>query len=398
MRAEREMISGLMAKRFPLFALIAGLLCMSLGVVFAALGGHGSHDFFSSYLVSFSYFLSISLGAMFFVLIQFLTKAGWSVVVRRLWELMMSNIVLMSLLILPILLGMQDIYHHWIHGEHDPILVKKLGYLNKPFFMVRIVFYFMIWILINRFFFKNSTSQDVSGDKALTMKMEKYSSICMLLFGITLSFASFDLLMTLDPHWYSTIFGVYYFAGSAVGALAALGLLAAILKTYGYLKMINEEHHHDIGKLLFGFSIFWAYIAFSQFFLIWYGNIPEETTWYLDRQNGSWLPYSIFLVIGHVAVPLFYLLSRHVKRNIKAAVVMYVWMLFMHLVDLYWIVKPTMLRESEHPEFHLTLTDMAVFLGMALVFCGFMFHRMKKHSLLAHNDPRLAESIHFHNG
>ncbi|MCH9662761.1 MAG: quinol:cytochrome C oxidoreductase, partial [Gammaproteobacteria bacterium] len=265
--------------------------------------------------------------------------------------------------------------------------------------IIRTMIYFVVWYVIANYFFKKSVIQDEDGNTKHTLDMQKTSTYSMFLFAGTLTFASFDFLMSLEPHWYSTIFGVYYFSGGMVGFFAILGLLLITLRNSGYLKdVVNVEHYHDIGKLLFGFNIFWAYIAFSQYFLIWYGNIPEETLWYLERQTGGWLAVSILLVVGHLIVPLLLFMSRNIKRNIKLSFFMYAWMFFMHLVDIYYIVMPTATKHhGGEVNFHFSILDLLWLFGIGGIYLSVTLARMKKFSLFPMKDPRLQASLSFEN-
>ena len=301
---------------------IGGVLGLA-GIGGAYALGQENSQFYFSYLTAFAYFLSIALGGLFFVLIQFATRAGWSVVVRRIAEQVMATLPVFAILFIPVIFGMHDLYH-WTHAElydptsdqYDKILAGKQGYLNESFFLIRAGVYFVVWIALSQYFLKKSLSQDESGDKGITAQLQKWSALGLALYAMTQTFAAFDWLMSLDPHWYSTMYGVYFFAGGFVAIFAVLAIFTIRLSTPdGVLNGIaTEEHFHDLGKLLFGFTVFWAYIAFSQYFLIWYSNIPEETLFYKHRMESGWMNVSIFLMIGHFAVPFFLLMSRHMKR------------------------------------------------------------------------------------
>ncbi len=367
------------------------------GALGLALGSDGGmHRLAETYLVSFAYFLSLALGALFFVLLQHLTHAGWSVVVRRLAEALSVNVVLMAVLAIPVVLNMEHLYH-WAHpgaADHDAILAGKSAFLNPQFFTIRLVVYFAIWSLLAWFFFSISKKQDATADPKLTRKMEALSAPGMILFALSLNFAAFDLLMSVNPHWFSTIFGVYFFAGSVVVIMATLVVLAAYLQRQGRLQgIVTVEHYHDLGKLLFGFVVFWAYIAFSQYMLYWYGNIPEETVWYLTRQTGNWTGISVALLFGHFVIPFLALVSRFPKRRPRLLVLAALWMLAMHWLDLYYLVGPEF-----HPEgASIGLMDVLCFFGMGGLFFLVLALRLRKISLVPVGDPRLAESLAFEN-
>jgi len=356
--------------------------------------------FSASYLVSYMFFLSISLGALFFVVLQHLVRAGWSVTVRRLAEILALNVIWWSLLFLPILvpvlLGTSTLYR-WSRpatAAANELLQHKSLYLNGPFFAARTVFYFLVWGLLAWFFLRQSTRQDRSGDPHLTRRMEKAAPVAMILFGLTVTFASFDWLMALEPAWSSTIFGLYYFAGSVVGALAALILFAIALQKGGMAtRMISIEHYHELGKLLLGFIVFWGYMAFSQYMLIWYANIPEESVWYLARQTGPWTWITLGLLFGHLLIPFLLLLPREVKRRKILLGALALWMLVVHWIDLYWLVMPTF--APEHLPFGVT--DVCCIVALACLFLAGTIRTTRTCNLIPLGDPRLGESLAFEN-
>ena len=217
----------------------------------------------------------------------------------------------------------------------------------------------------------------------------------MVIFGFTLTFASVDFLMSLDAHWFSTMFGVYYFSGSVVGFFAFLPLLSGMLQRKGFLRRsISIEHYHDMGKLIFAFLVFWAYIAFSQYMLIWYSNIPEETTWFLRRQTGNWETWSWFLLAGHFFLPFVGLLSATPKRRGRYLMPFALWVLVMHWVDLYYIIMPEFTAAGSLG-FHLL--DLTTFLGVGGIWMALLMRTLSKQSLIPLKDPRLAESLAFEN-
>lgn len=369
--------------------LIAGLLA-------ALLSQELRHHFFEAYLANFAYFLSLALGGLFFVLLQHLTRSGWSVAVRRVAEAVAATMPHLAIMAIPVLLGMHFLYE-WTHEEAvagDAILTGKSPYLNETFFILRIVLYFAVWILLANYYFRRSVAQDTSGDAQLTLRMERYSAPSMILYGFTVTFGAFDLLMSVDPHWFSTIFGVYYFSGAVVAILALLIVAMYILQSRGRLvRTVTVEHYHDLGKLLFGFTVFWAYIAFSQYMLIWYANLPEETGWFLRRQENGWASVSLLLLFGHFIVPFLWLISRHTKRHPAVLTAAAIWLLIMHWVDLYWLVIPNL--RPEHPWPHWL--DVTTFVGLGAFFIEAVVHRLKRCSLVPVKDPRLPESLSFEN-
>lgn len=379
---------------------VLGIAGVAVGYFLGAARDDGLRYFFHAYLVNYSFFLSISLGALFFVALHHVTRAGWSVTVRRLAEFLAANIPLLAVLFLPILipmlLGNQSLYD-WTNPEvvrQSELVQHKTPYLNVPFFAVRAVLYFVLWWLVVRYFFTRSLQQDESGDPGLTTRMERLSGPALILFAVTVTFAAFDWLMSLEPTWFSTIFGVYFFGGAAVGALGAIILAAASLQSAGRLTAaVTTEHYHDLGKLLLGFVIFWGYIAFSQYMLIWYANIPEETMWYLERQTGSWLAVSLALWLGHLILPFFGLLPRAVKRRPMFLAYWATWLLAFHWLDLYWLVMPNLSTER----LPFGLLDVSLLVGLGSLYVAGVLTAMGRRALIPVRDPRLGESLAFEN-
>ncbi len=392
MKVSGTPLTGPLADKFPKIAAVVGVLGLVASLVYYT---QDHHRFFYSYLTVFVFFLSIVLGGMFFVIIQHLSRAGWSVVVRRLSEHLMKNAGLMAILFIPVLFGLHDLYH-WTHASEvlkDHLLQVKAPYLNIPFFLVRVVVFFGVWIWLARKFFNLSVTQDSSGDASLTLKLQKASTYGILLFALSLTFSMVDWVMSITPHWYSTMFGVYFFAGSAIAGVASISLLALILRRAGFLRdVIRHDHYHDLGKLLYGFIIFWTYVAFSQYFLIWYANIPEGTSWYGMHFLGSWNTVAQVLVLGHFVLPFVGFMSKHMRRNLKVQFVVVVWMLVMHFLDLYWVIMPNIDKSG----FQLSWGDFACFLGIGGLFVSVLFARMRTVSLVPTQDPRLPESLHHH--
>ena len=379
--------------RIPLIAAV----CALVGVVACAiLGTANPKQFFFSWLVSFLFFLSLALGALFFVLIQYAAQGGWGIVLRRIGETTFAMVPVMAALFLPVLLGLHDLYSWTVPGaaEHDALLQWKAPYLNVPFFLIRAALYFGIWSFIAILYYRGSRGQDATGDPGVSARLRRLAGPAIIVLALTQTFASFDWIMSLTPHWYSTMFGVYFFAGSFVGFIALLSVVAVAMRGAGLLDtVISAEHLHDIGKFLFAFSAFWAYIAFSQFFLMWYANLPEETVWYKARIEGSWLQVSLFLMAGHFAVPFFYLMGRTVKRKGATLAIGGAWVLAMHFVDLYWQVMPTLHPEGLRP----SVLDVAALVAVGGCFVAAASWLMRRQALVPLRDPRLAESLAFEN-
>jgi hypothetical protein len=365
-------------------------------VACAILGAANPKQFFFSWLVSFLFFLSLALGGLFFVLIQYASQGGWGIVLRRIGETIFATLPVMAALFVPVVLGLRHLYEWAIPGaaEHDPLLQWKAPYLNVTFFLIRAGLFFAIWSFIALLYYRGSRDQDATGDPAVSARLRRFAGPAIIVLALTQSFASIDWIMSLTPHWYSTMFGVYFFAGSFVGFIALLSVVAVAMRRAGLLEtVITAEHLHDVGKLLFGFTAFWAYIAFSQFFLIWYANLPEETTWYRARLEGSWMMVSAFIMAGHFGLPFFYLMGRDVKRKGWTLALGGAWMLAMHFVDLYWLVMPTLHPEGLRP----SLLDVAALVTVGGCFVAAASWLMRRQALVPVRDPRLAESLAFEN-
>jgi hypothetical protein len=322
--------------------MLAGAVA-AVGILISVIGAIVDVKRFAfSYLVGFSYAFTLVLGALFFILVTLATKAGWSVVARRHMEWVAGTAPVLILLFVPVAVMAPFTYFEWWHpAPGDEILAHKAPYLSPVFFFVRSAIYLVAWALMGLWFARTSRAQDDSGDPALTARMQKASGPLIIVFALTISFAAFDWIMSLQPHWYSTIFGVYIFGGSFLVALSLLALMTISMHRAGLFRRISTvEHRHDIGKLMFAFTVFWAYIAFSQYMLQWYANIPEETVWYRNRWSGGWQAISIVLMITHFAFPFLFLLPRTIKRHLTALTIGAVVLLIAHYVDLYWLIMP----------------------------------------------------------
>jgi len=354
-----------------------------------------SERFGFSYLAAFSFVATIGLGGIFFVLIHHLTRAGWSVAARRHMEWVASILPWCALLFIPVAALSGHIYHHWMAEDVDALVQAKRGYLNTTFFYIRAVVFLGIWALLALWFNARSRELDAKpNDARIVNKMQALSAPAMFAFALSLTFAGFDWLMSLDPHWYSTIFGVYIFAGSVTSSLSVLALITIALQKKGLLKKVSTvEHRHDIGKLMFAFTVFWAYIGFSQYFLIWYANIPEETVFYKNRWDYGWKTMSIVLMFSHFVIPFVLLLSRHAKRSIAGLTIAAVLLLFAHYVDMYWLVMPSLGENGATPN----LVDILALLGPVGVALMVMARAATKGTLFPVGDPRLAETVKLEN-
>ena len=368
-----------------------------LGAAGCAIFGAGNpRHFFFSWLVAFVFFLTLTLGALFFVLIQYASQGSWGIVLRRIGETVFAVLPVMAVLFVPLLFGLHDLYE-WSHHDavaRDALLQWKSPFLNVPFFLVRAAVYFGVWSLIALTYFRGSRRQDTTGDAAVSARLRRIAGPCLIVLAVTQTFASIDWIMSLTPHWYSTMFGVYFFAGSFVGFIALLSVLAVSMRGAGLLDTaVTPEHLHDVGKFLFAFTCFWAYIGFSQFFLVWYANLPEETIWFKARLAGSWKGVSVLLMVGHFVAPFLYLMGRAVKRTGWSLALGGGWLLTMHFVDLYWQIMPTLHADGVRP----SVLDVAALLAVGGSFVAAAGWLLRRQALVPVRDPRLAESLAFEN-
>jgi len=382
-----------------LFALlIATGLLLVVGVLTDA------KQFFFSYLFGYVFALDIALGALFWVLIHHVADAGWSVGLRRVFENMNRAILPLTVLFLPVLIGIftGNLYawYDFIHGpEPSEAHLRHLWhvkhiYFSTAFLLARLALYFGVWIAYSVAMRNWSVRQDSAGGAVLTRRMQWWAPSGIVLLGLTSTFFAFDFLMSLQYSWFSTIFGVYFWVGGIRGSLSTCVLLVLTLRTLGYLRnTITMEHLHDAAKLMFGFTIFWAYIGFAQYFLIWYGNVPEETQFYLLRRNGSWYTLSVLLPVLYFVVPFFMLLPRAHKRSPFWLALVSAWILIMHAYDLYWQIMPVLHQDTVHLHW-LDIAAPVFMFGILLAATGWGFLKLP---LIPIRDARLNETIRYEN-
>jgi hypothetical protein len=349
-----------------------------------------------AYLVSFFYFTCLAMGGLFFTAIQHLASAGWSVNIRRFAEALTAFIPYILFLGLPIVIFAGKDLYLWLDAEKvatDAILTGKAAYLNKTFFIIRFVLFAGLWALFAKKIVGFSLAQDNDGKDNWTAQALKWSVGFILLFALSFSFFSVDFLMSLEPHWFSTIFGIYCFAGMFQSTLALLCLMSLYVIHKGWARgLVTIEHVHDLAKYTKGFTVFWAYIAFSQFMLIWYANLPEETIFYLHRSHGGWLFVSIGLLVFRFIVPFLALLPRWAKRTPSHLASVCVLILIMQYVDLYWLVYPN--YNSDFVAF--SWMEIGAFVGLLGAFGLVVTQFLTKYNLLPIKDPRKSESNNHH--
>lgn len=321
-----------------------GTACLIIGallIIFSFL--FDAKRAFYNYIIMYTFIVSIAVGALCLIAIEYMSGAAWSVPFRRVNEFLSSAIPFLIILVIPIIPGIHTLYH-WSHKDAvdtDPVLQGKSPYLNETFFILRLFICILLWIIFYIFIIRNSRKQDYSKDIALTNKNIKISVLFAPFAVITLTLTSIDLIMSLEAHWYSTIFGIYYLAGTLLSGISAVTLISVLLAQKGYFdERIQRRHFHTFGMLMFALNVFWAYIAFSQYLLIWYADIPEETFWLLKRMNGHWQYFSISIIFIHFIIPFIVLISSAVKTNLNILKFMAIWLLAAHWLDLYWLVMP----------------------------------------------------------
>lgn len=346
-------------------------------------------SFYSAYLVGFMFWLGLSLGCMAILMLYHLVGGGWGTVIRRILESGMMTLPMMFILFIPILLHLPQIYF-WARPDlltdpkSDPKIVEIAhSYLNFDGILIRYILYFAIWIGMAYFLNRWSTEQDsIKGQS--TLRFRALSSIGLVVYSLTISFAVIDWVMSLQARWISTIYGLLFIAGEALSAFCFCVVIESILgkrrPMSGYL---TDTEVHDHGKLMLAFVMVWAYFNFSQWLIIWAGNLPEEIPWYVRRLNGGWEAVGLFLVVFHFAVPFALLLSRQLKRRLRTLAWLASWLIFMRIVDIFWHIEPAF-----HPTFHLSWVLFAIFAGMGGLWMAYFFHNLRARPLLVLNAPQ----------
>lgn len=383
-------------KTLPDSLLKRGALLLGLGVVILVLAFAVDYKrAMFDYLWIFMFLVSLGVGSLALVALEYVVGASWSTPLRRVFEITASIVPFLIILVIPLFFGLSDLFS-WTHADivqGDAVLKSKEPYLNLQFFAIRTAFCLLIWFVFYYFITKNSEKQDETGDAKLTKRNIRISVPFMPLFVITITIIAIDWMMSLEPRWYSTIYGLYFFAGTVGAALAVNTFISVKLKEGSYLvKELHNDNYYSLGTLMFAFIIFWAYIGFSQYLLIWYADIPEETFWLLQRWDGSWKYVSILLLFVHFVIPFLILVARSSKTNMQLLKFMAIWMLFAHALDLYWLIMPTVFKGS------------AAFswseLSFPLIVTGFVMIiykvRSAKKNLIPVRDPKLADGLEFH--
>ncbi|HEY0404285.1 MAG TPA: hypothetical protein VGC89_01055 [Pyrinomonadaceae bacterium] len=386
------------ADRYQQRALIVGVVFAVLtlvGIFLPPEMGGGVAQFFRSYLLAFVFWIGVCVGSLGLLMLQHLTGGAWGMVIRRVLEAATRTLPLLIILFIPLVFGLGHIYE-WVHPEQiaetaaRSLVESKVKYLNVTFFLIRAGLYFAIWAVMMFLLNKWSGEQDRTADRRLSRQFRMLSGPGLVLFVLTVTFASVDWVMSLEPEWFSTIFGLIFVIGWVLTAFAfVIALMVLLAGQQPMDEVLRPAHFHDLGKLLLAFVMMWAYFNFSQYLIIWSGNIPEETKWYLHRTRGGWGWIAIAVVIFHFALPFLMLLSRDLKRNARRLAAIAVVVFLMRFIDLLWIITPTFRRE--HLGF--SLMDIAAPLAFGGLWVAFFFWQLKKRPLLPINDPYLGQAL-----
>lgn len=374
-----------MIRRARLIAGIALIAGVALAFVYPA-------QFFRSYLFGFLFILGLSLGSLAILLLYHLSGGRWGAVIRRLLEASVRVIPFLAIVFLPIAFGMKYLYV-WTDAarvQADEALSAKAAYLNPTFFVIRAAVYFLIWSLLSRWLNRLSEKQEKDPASDAQSRLQFAGGIGLVLYGLTMTFASVDWAMSLDPDWFSTIYGLLLIAGQVLSAFAMMITIASFFaKTKPFGDVIQPDQFHDLGKLMLAFVMIWAYLEISQFLIMWAGNLPEEIPWYIRRSQGGWQVVSMALVLLHFALPFVLLLSKGRKRNPRTLAPVAIFISVMRLVDLYWLIGPEF--HHEHLQFHVL--DLIVPIGLIALWFTLFGYQVRKRALVPVNDPNLPEPV-----
>ena len=383
---------GSLLNRIQRRSLFVGLVSMA---AFSGWGLLNPEGFFRAYLVAYLFWIGIALGSLGILMLHQLVGGCWGFIIRRLLEAGTRTFPLMALLFLPILFGMNHIFI-WTDADlvaRDHVLQHKSAYLNIPFFTTRAIVYFLLWIGISSLLSRWSLEQDRTGDPLLSRRMPILSGPGLVIFGLTATFASIDWVMSLEPHWFSTMHGVIFIVGQALATLAFSILCVVLFSGQKPLSdLISPKYLRDLGTMMLAFVMLWAYVTFSQYLIIWSGNLPEEIPWYLHRTRGVWTWVTIGLILFHFALPFTLLISRNIKRRTKVLTAIAGMMLLVRLVDVYWFVVPSFGAHGLGGS-PLHIMDLTAPLGIGGIWFWFFARELEGKSLLPLKDPRMEEAF-----
>ncbi|MDA1044559.1 MAG: hypothetical protein O3C57_04975 [Verrucomicrobia bacterium] len=365
---------------------IAGLALFALALVFPQARAQA----FQSYILGYAFCMSLALGSFSILLLQNVTGGRWGISIRRLLEAASGTIPYMAILFIPVVLGARYIYP-WATPEaaHDHIVQMKVAYLNLPAFVLRAVIYFAIWSLMVHRLLKWSRAEDAGTDPNVNNKFIRLSAPGLVVYALTLTFASLDWLMSIEPHWFSTMYGVRFGAGAALGALSLSVLVLSRLQHIAPMtSVVRSRLSSDLGNLMLAFTMFWAYVTFSEYLIVWSANLPEERFWFSDRMHGGWQFIGISLILLHFFVPFFFLISRNIKKHLNRLARVAMFLLVMRYVDLLWITAP-----SYHDKLHLHLLDVVTVAGLLGIWFTLYLKELSRRPLVAMNSPRVKQIL-----
>ena len=365
----------------------------AIGILVSFVGAATSTDqFFRSWLLSYLFWFAIALGALPLVMLHHLVGGKWGFATRRILESVTRTLPLMTILFLPVVLGIHSLYE-WSHEEvvaQDIILQHKSPYLNSTFFVARAAGYFALWLILGYLLNRWSAEQDSTGDPSIVKRFQHLSGPGLIIYALTITFAATDWVMSLEPHWFSTIYGMMFMVGQTLTTLAfVIAILALLADTPPLSNFLKPEILNDLGNLLFAFIMLWAYLSFSQYIIIWSGNLPEEIPWYLRRSRGGWQWIAVALALFHFAIPFFLLLVRRYKRRRQVISAIAVAVVVMRLVDLMWLVVP-----AHEAAFHVHWLDLATLAGIGGLWVAGFSRQLRKRSLLPLGDPEFRPGGH----
>ena len=369
----------------------AGLILGILGAIGCIVGGfiEPAQHFLRSYLVGYMFWLGVSLGCMAILMVGHVTSAHWGFVIRRVLEAASLNIFMMALLFIPILFGVPKLYL-WAdpNSANDKLIQHQHPYLNVGGFVTRAILYFIIWCLIAYLLNRWSWNQDEPPERDYRLRFQNLSAIGIGLYVFTMTFASIDWIMSLDPHWRSTVFGFYIETGQGLSAFCfAIVMMALLIRHRPLSDVITSEHVHDLGKLMFAGLILWAYMGFSQGLIYWAANLPDEISWYINRTTGAWWFVGILILFGHFFVPFFILLGQELKRRPGSIAIVAIWLMLMRWVDLYWLIIPNF--ADTKGVFSFSWVNVASTLGIGGLWTVLFFFNLRARPLLPLHDPTL---------
>ena len=374
--------------RYQRNGLIAGVVGLALTVVGLFVS---PTQFFHSYLLGYLFFISLGLGSLGLLLLQYLTGGAWGVVTRRIFEANVRSLPIAAILFIPILLGMNQIFPWLSSMKSEAHVVAKAGYLNPTFFIIRAVIYFVFWIFCAAILNNYAKKQEADGNPRWSRKLENFSGGGLLFFFLSVTFMSVDWMMSLAPEWYSTMYAFIIAVAQGINALTfAIIIIILLSKIEPFASVIKPVHLHDLGKLLFAFNFLWGYLCFCQYLITYSGNLPEDTVWYFDRTRGGWDIVAYLVIFAHFILPFILLLSRDLKRNGKTLLIVASLLFVMRIIDLYWYVEPNWHRA----DFFVSWMDVTAVLGFLGLFVFLWAMQYKKRAMLPVNEPEFELALH----